>query len=49
MTYLQSLTYLIIERSSPYTLSTLSSSRGITSLNHESFDITVKEGIVVCS
>lgn len=47
--YLESLTDLIIERSSPNTLPTLSCSRRISTLNHETFDITVEQGIVICS
>jgi hypothetical protein len=48
MTHLESLSNLIIKRSSPYTLTSLSSPCWISTLNHESLDITVKEGIVIC-
>lgn len=40
--YLESLSYLIIEWSTPYTLPTFPSPRWVATLNHEILDITVE-------
>jgi hypothetical protein len=47
--HLESLSDLIVEWSSPYTLSPFACTCWISTLDHESLDITMKEGIVVCS